>query len=152
MDKVTLPAFPTKLSEVVEAMIKGLTTGHTVVLMSTYGKKEKGICYGCAATNALCEFGLPVDSLMQQGIVGDYKPELKQWLSLEGLVEQIRTATPTSPSPIKQNTFLSYVEDCGLDYPSESYGKALPFLATSSYLGDLPAYQEYAEWLKSHNC
>lgn len=39
----------------VEAMIKGLEKEWVIVSMGTYGYAKSDVCYGCAATNALCE-------------------------------------------------------------------------------------------------
>jgi len=41
--------------DVVLAMVKGLKEQHVRVDMETFGKIKEGICYGCAATNTICE-------------------------------------------------------------------------------------------------
>lgn len=43
--------------EIIMAMVNGLKKEHVKVDMSTYGdfSEVSGICYGCAATNAVCE-------------------------------------------------------------------------------------------------
>src|SRR5690606_4949256 len=43
--------------EIVLAMVDSLKNPVTKVLMSTFGFKENGICYGCAATNTICKLG-----------------------------------------------------------------------------------------------
>lgn len=39
--------------EVIDAMIQGLKNPSCQIDMSTFGKRRDGICFGCAATNAL---------------------------------------------------------------------------------------------------
>lgn len=43
--------------EIILAMVDSLKNPVTKVLMSTFGFKENGICYGCAATNTICKLG-----------------------------------------------------------------------------------------------
>lgn len=40
--------------EVVMSMVNGLRDPQTKINMDTFGKVESGICFGCAATNAVC--------------------------------------------------------------------------------------------------
>lgn len=46
-------------SEIIMAMVKGLEKPYTKIDMSSYGRGHiqdgKEVCYGCAATNAICE-------------------------------------------------------------------------------------------------
>ena len=44
-----------KFSTFVQLMIDGLKHEWVHIQMSTFGRDIDGICYGCAATNALCE-------------------------------------------------------------------------------------------------
>lgn len=39
--------------DIIMAMVEGLRNPRTKIDMGTYGKMEEGICYGCAATNAV---------------------------------------------------------------------------------------------------
>lgn len=41
--------------EIIMAMVDGLKKKHVQIDMLTFGESEDGICYGCAATNAICE-------------------------------------------------------------------------------------------------
>jgi hypothetical protein len=41
--------------EVVAAMVSGLEAQHVIVDMDTFGYYQLDTCYGCAATNAICE-------------------------------------------------------------------------------------------------
>jgi len=46
--------------EIIMAMVNGLKKQHVNVDMLTFGYVKNGICYGCAATNAICEInGIP---------------------------------------------------------------------------------------------
>lgn len=42
-------------AEIIMAMIKGLKKPCTVIDMYTFGRADREICYGCAATNTICE-------------------------------------------------------------------------------------------------
>lgn len=44
-----------KPSQIVMAMVNGLKNKHYHVYMQSYGTIHNGICYGCAATNTICE-------------------------------------------------------------------------------------------------
>jgi len=41
--------------ELVMAMVNGLKAEHINVDMDVYGDSRNGVCFGCAATNAICE-------------------------------------------------------------------------------------------------
>ena len=41
-------------SEIIMAMVKGLRNPVTNIKMATFGEIENGVCFGCAATNAIC--------------------------------------------------------------------------------------------------
>lgn len=41
--------------EIIMAMVNALRKPKIKIQMSTFGKVENGICYGCAATNTICE-------------------------------------------------------------------------------------------------
>lgn len=43
--------------EIILAMIDGLENPVMKVDMNTFGEKKEGVCYGCAATNAICKLG-----------------------------------------------------------------------------------------------
>lgn len=44
-----------KASEIIRAMISGLRKEHVKIDMTTFGAARNGTCFGCAATNAVCE-------------------------------------------------------------------------------------------------
>ena len=43
--------------EIVMSMVNGLRNPVTQINMDTYGEVVEGVCFGCAATNALCYIG-----------------------------------------------------------------------------------------------
>ena len=43
--------------EIIMAMVEGLRNPVTKINMGTYGEVDDGVCYGCAATNAICKIG-----------------------------------------------------------------------------------------------
>lgn len=42
-------------AEIIMAMVNGLKKPYTKIAMHTFGEIEKDVCFGCAATNAVCE-------------------------------------------------------------------------------------------------
>ena len=42
-------------AEIIMAMVRGLRNRHVMIDMSEFGVTKKGVCYGCAATNTVCE-------------------------------------------------------------------------------------------------
>lgn len=44
--------------EIIMAMVDGLMNPVTKIHMNTFGLYDNGICYGCAATNAICSIGM----------------------------------------------------------------------------------------------
>ncbi|MCC6818621.1 MAG: hypothetical protein IT245_07010 [Bacteroidia bacterium] len=56
MDKLQEFMQTAKLSDYIDLMVKALENPKIKISMMTYGKSYNGICFGCAATNALCEF------------------------------------------------------------------------------------------------
>ena len=43
------------MKEIIMAMVNGLRNPHVKVVMSSFGHMKDGICFGCAATNTVCE-------------------------------------------------------------------------------------------------
>ena len=43
--------------EIIMAMVEGLRNPTTEISMSCYGQVIEGVCYGCAATNTICNIG-----------------------------------------------------------------------------------------------
>jgi len=43
------------ISDIVDTMIKGLNKEWIEINMTTFGELHDGVCFGCAATNTLCE-------------------------------------------------------------------------------------------------
>lgn len=41
--------------EIIMAMVNGLKARHVAINMTTFGDVIDGVCYGCAATNTICE-------------------------------------------------------------------------------------------------
>lgn len=55
--------------EIIMAMVDGLMNPVTKIDMYNFGSYEDGICYGCAATNAICRIGMldPEEELQRMG-------------------------------------------------------------------------------------
>ncbi len=60
--------------EIIMAMVDGLKNPMTVIDMGTFGEvyEEDGVCYGCAATNAICN----IQGTSKQKIKNEIKNEL----------------------------------------------------------------------------
>ena len=43
------------MKEIILAMVKGLRKPHIEINMDTFGAEDRGVCFGCAATNTICE-------------------------------------------------------------------------------------------------
>jgi len=57
--------------EMILTMVRGLRSRHTKIRMNTFGFKDSdGLCFGCAATNTLCELGADPSDLPLEAISG----------------------------------------------------------------------------------
>ena len=56
--------------EIIMAMVDGLINPVTKIHMNTFGLYDNGICYGCAATNAICRIGMLHPEVELKSIAG----------------------------------------------------------------------------------
>ncbi len=137
--------------DIVMAMINGLKKEHVKISMETFGDalydKQNGfyICFGCAATNAVCE--IAGRSYDYYNIFGPYR---SKFMGIErAFLDGFESAIDT----LRRGDIVAYNEDavvCGfaiLPVPE----KELPVLLTENYKENLIAYEEYAETLKNGN-
>lgn len=54
--------------EIIMAMVEGLRNPYTKIDMTTFGEKIDGICFGCAATNTLCQINGGLIKLPEMGV------------------------------------------------------------------------------------
>ena len=81
--------------DIVMAMVNGLRKKHVEINMGTFGCKVNGVCYGCAATNTICE------------IIGRV-PELGDWDTEE--IRIIRTNSVDANDTVFVHRFESAID------------------------------------------
>jgi len=137
------------VSDIVDTMIKGLKKEWVNVDMNTFGTVESGLCFGCAATNTLCE-------LIQE-------PFTKNDMNLSGRSEKLGIGNvdieffeAAIDSLRRGNTldFLGYLNHIDylfsfkLPYHYDiEYNQELPELSTDNYKENLHEYESYRDFL-----
>lgn len=78
--------------EIILAMVEGLKNPVTEIDMNTFGKKnERGVCYGCAATNAICKIGNLDPNIELRGWLPKYSANGGIIAAFEGAIDSLRT-------------------------------------------------------------
>ncbi len=137
-----------KASEIVQAMIDGLKKEWVEVNMGSYGHTERGICYGCAATNTICQI-----------TKHKFTPaEMNDFYNLKGKKNYINSFLSNFESSVNalRTGNINYFNDCAqtIDIkpiPLSLLKKAkleLPYLNTNSYKIKISKYQELADLLR----
>ncbi len=137
-----------KASEIVQAMVDGLKKEWVTIDMGSYGHTKKGICYGCAATNAICQITNHKFTPAEMNEFFKLKRKDKfvySFLSnFESNINALRMGS------IEHYNFLA--ETTGIKLIPLSLIKKtklkLPYLDTEYYKEDLPKYQELADLLR----
>ena len=139
------------LADIVDTMIKGLKKEWVKVDMASYGYSEKGVCFGCAATNTLCE--LTQESFTEYNIEEDARGKAlfityAELDSFERAINELRQG--------HADFFLSHLYDIGhlLSFSLPNimaieYNKHLPLLTTITYNDYLHHYEDYRDFLIS---
>ena len=133
-----------KASEIVQAMVDGLKAAHVKVSMSTFGNAHHGICYGCAATNTLCQISgktfTPdvIDESYNRSMFIESDLEFMLWF--EHAIDNLR-----SGDILCYNRKAEMLEIAVI--PTE-YPAYLPLLTTATYMNDLHHYETLAQWLR----
>lgn len=134
-----------KPSEIVQAMIDGLRARHAQIRMSSFGQIIDGVCYGCAATNAI----LHIDSTTinyYKYISGEeyevFDNEIAEFIEqFEAIINDLRCNRVFGAN-------LTCYELLGFRLPDD-YGKSLPYLGDNFTKEELLKYQEYADYCKT---
>lgn len=145
--------------QVIMAMVDGLKNPKTKIKMNTFGYQEGGVCYGCAATNTLCQIfdindpvgWLPVvkdsEVLDTCSITPGFRlsaPKLyeitEDIMNFENAIDYLRRGDLLSA-----NFALSYSGINPIKYNNE-IEDALPRLTDSYTLEDLEPYIRLAEF------
>lgn len=135
------------IKEIVLAMIHGLEHEHVKVDMSTYGGRRSGICYGCAATNAICEItgnNFPSNAIRSFYQRSNFLQVDNDFLeNFEAGINRLRAGNLRSYNYLARNTDLPEI-------PEEVvrvYNDTLPILRTDNYKPLLESYKKFAEAL-----
>ena len=130
--------------EIVMAMVNGLQKEHVEVAMFSFGGFGDGVCYGCAATNTICEINgksFDEDNIKSLEERAKFLKLERDQIFLENFEEAI------------DNLRLGSI--CSYNYIAYAIGIAilpianfLPALRTSNYKEDLQAYIDYANSLE----
>lgn len=132
-----------KASELVLVMVEGLESPAYRVDMDTYGETVGGICYGCAATNAIAK------------ITGEapkfYGWATETWYKVTGagcyfiaILEEAFNALRVS----NLHRYNSCANDIGIALMDMDYPEYLPILSTDNYKEHLEEYRKLANWLQ----
>jgi len=142
-----------KIHEIVDAMIQGVKKQHVKLDFSTYGDVVNGVCYGCGATNAICEIiGTKFDanSLPYRETRVDFLETSYEYLiTFETAINWLRHGDP--------KTFISGLGDIKSSMPdvSEYRNTLLPLFNSSIVDGTLDKklkeYEDFRDWLKVRN-
>lgn len=133
--------------QIVMAMVKGLKKEHVRVDMgyfgSTFQEGENRVCYGCAATNTICEISGVV--FTPENILG----RTNRRLFLE-TTSHFLAVFETAIDCLRRGDvkgYNAYAEGNDMPLLPEPVEK-LPKLETDDYLQGLPAYVKYANSLE----
>ena len=137
------------ISHIVDTMIKGLKKEWVQINMGAFGEVVNGVCFGCAATNTLCELmqePFTENSIVEsqrRGKIGVNESELDNF---EAAIDALRCGDTdnflSSLWDIKHlfNFSLTCLEDI-------EYDKRLPELTTDNYKENLHYYEAYRDFL-----
>jgi len=77
--------------EIVMSMVNGLRNPVTQINMNTFGEVVEGVCFGCAATNAMCYIGnySNEDLLKEGGVVPNIKA-YSELMFFEWAIDELR--------------------------------------------------------------
>jgi len=145
------------ISDIVDAMIQGLKKEWVKVNMGTFGDKSyvgnKLICYGCAATNTICEIMQEPFTAMSIGNPSDraekfnYGITIDDYKFFEYAVDELRKGNIYGF--YKYLTYIKYM--FGFELPKyediDPIG-VLPYMDDDDYKEFIPDYEKYRDWLK----
>lgn len=144
--------------QIVLNMIDGLENPVTKIDMGTFGHKGKrGVCFGCAATNAICRLGNfnPKEVLMDENLVGNSRKYSNNGYVMreddrntiyryELAIDSLRNADLRG--------FNHHANIGGFKkFSKEDYdlfnSLNIGYLDNENYLDELPGFKEFAEGL-----
>jgi hypothetical protein len=126
--------------EIIMAMVNGLKKEHVKVTMSIWGEYENGRCYGCAATNTICEIsgikfkGSEIDNSRSRAKHIKTNPTFLE--HFEAAINELREGCISGYNYYAKNIGIAKINGTDVD---------LPRLETSDYLENLHYYERLAE-------
>ena len=128
--------------QIILSMVEGLKKQHVIIDMETYGRVHKNVCYGCAATNTICEISgiTPKASWRNRLFCDKFAYLTKCENHFIRLFEQAIDA-------LRSGNISEYNQhaECGRFAPIERKGLELPELWTDDYRSLLHYYERLAE-------
>lgn len=135
--------------DIIMAMVEGLRNPRTEIDMDDFGKIEDGICYGCAATNAILHImdaGYEeddVDHIFRRKYDASWPLTLKKF---EIAIDRLRKGWV--------NIYNRYAEAYGFAQITPIHGQELPYLDNDYTEKDLQEYEKLAKYqltIKTNN-
>ena len=120
--------------EIIMAMVEGLKNPVIKVKMDTFGESTKGVCFGCAATNAVCKISGKV--FTKENIDEDFR---NQFLKTDGQFLNIFELGIDNLRAGSIRYYNSYAKEIGMAQ-IKCNGKKLPKLGNDYTPTDLQAY------------
>ena len=124
--------------ELIDAMIQGLKNPSCQIDMNTYGNVIDGICFGCAATNAIQYLSgkkfTPNNILSRNSRAKYLKLNVNVLDSFENAIDYLRLGSIEMPN--------LYLAELGIPEIIYDLDKRYPELTTENYLENLHVYEE----------
>jgi len=129
--------------EIIMVVVEGLRNPVTKIDMGTYGEVDDGVCYGCAATNAICKIGkISLDEFLKVEPLNSMKRFAKNLdhrdfiVMFETAIDHLRTGNIEA-----YNVCANEISIATISIP---YGFRLPYLENGYTEEDLQKYVELA--------
>jgi len=140
------------VSDIVDTMIKGLKREWVTIDMTSFGYSEKGICFGCAATNTLCE--LMKESFYDSEIYSregkfGYGITSHELELFEGAIDDLRRGEVEDFLCNLQK--ISHLFRFEIPTLGQIGHKELPIMTTDTWKEDIISYEAYRDYLISKN-
>lgn len=133
--------------DVVLAMVEGLEKEWVQVDMSTYGESTGSVCFGCAATNTICQINGAafnadhIDDVQDRADFVHGNIEVVNWF--EAAINSLREGDIEG-----YNFWVKGAKLYNLEIPYyDNSSVDLPYLRTGDYRENLQAYRDFANLL-----
>jgi len=133
-----------KPSDYIDLMVKALQNPKIEIVMGTYGVAIDNICYGCAATNALCELTektFDVDNIWHRQYRAAFLNE--EW--------RVIARFEISIDNLRRGLFYSFLIETNQIKPTDITIPNLPHLGNNYTQQDLDHYINFSNYLKTLN-